>query len=163
MLKRNHAQLSRLLTGLAVVASLACLESSQRLGAQQSIGSRPPTHYRHQADMYPGRIGRDALARGAALHGYFQPVEVVAPDSAQVAVLRRHRREEQAKRGARAEAEGPDQAAADENDRRRAPANELGRTGSMRHRSGGRRGYALYRLLDDRKIDQRGHDAEEDG
>lgn len=41
-------------------------------------------HFRHDADQMPGRIGRDQLARGPALRGYFQPVEVGAPDGAQV-------------------------------------------------------------------------------
>ena len=42
-------------------------------------------HYQHRADMPPGAIGRLQLERGGPLHGYYQPVEIVAPAGVRVA------------------------------------------------------------------------------
>lgn len=42
----------------------------------------PPVHYQYNADMPPGEIGKRQLTRGGPLAGYFQPVEVKAPQGA---------------------------------------------------------------------------------
>ncbi len=47
----------------------------------------PAVHYRNHAAMPPGAIGSwQVLQRGGPLRGYFQPVEIVAPSGAQVAL-----------------------------------------------------------------------------
>jgi len=40
----------------------------------------PPVHYLHNGDMPPGAIGSQQLMRGGPLPGYFQPVDIVAPE-----------------------------------------------------------------------------------
>lgn len=65
----------RMLTML-FVAALASLAAAQ-----------PPVHYQHRADMPPGTIGLRQLDRGGPLPGYFQPVEITAPDGALVSLL----------------------------------------------------------------------------
>lgn len=42
-------------------------------------------HYRHDVEMPPGAIGREQLARGGPMAGYWQPVEIVLPDGGSVA------------------------------------------------------------------------------
>ena len=48
--------------------------------------AQPPVHYQHRADMPPGAIGRRQLERGGPLAGYFQPVEIKAPEGALVSL-----------------------------------------------------------------------------
>lgn len=43
-------------------------------------------HYRHRGDMSPGAIGSWQLQRGGPLPGYFQPVEIRAPEGARVSL-----------------------------------------------------------------------------
>ncbi len=43
-------------------------------------------HYFQRADMPPGSIGQAQLLRGGPLPGYFQPVEISAPQGAQLAL-----------------------------------------------------------------------------
>ncbi len=43
-------------------------------------------HYLHQGAMPPGAIGSLRLQRGGPLHGYFQPVEIKAPEGASVSL-----------------------------------------------------------------------------
>jgi hypothetical protein len=45
-----------------------------------------PYHYFHSADMPPGAIGAAQLMRGGPLPGYFQAVEISAPQDTQVAL-----------------------------------------------------------------------------
>lgn len=54
--------------------------------AAQGWTQQRPYHYFHSADMPPGAIGAAQLMRGGPLPGYFQPVEVTAPQDAQVAL-----------------------------------------------------------------------------
>ena len=42
----------------------------------------PPVHYHHAGIMPPGAIGSQQLQRGGPLPGYFQPVEIKAPQGA---------------------------------------------------------------------------------
>ena len=51
-----------------------------------TAGATPKVHYRHSGDMPPGAIGRWQLQRGGPLPGYFQPVEIKAPDGAMVSL-----------------------------------------------------------------------------
>jgi hypothetical protein len=46
-----------------------------------------PWHYLHKSDMPPGAIGLRQLARGGPLPGYFQPVEVTAPQGTLLSVV----------------------------------------------------------------------------
>src|SRR4051794_21227902 len=49
--------------------------------------AQPPVHYLHRADLLPpGEIGQRQLMRGGPLRGYFQPVEIKAPDKALVSL-----------------------------------------------------------------------------
>lgn len=56
-----------------------CLTTASPLFAQM-----PSTHYRHHGDMSPGAIGSWQLQRGGPLPGYFQPVEIRAPEGARI-------------------------------------------------------------------------------
>ncbi|MGD9644081.1 MAG: hypothetical protein AB7U73_00105 [Pirellulales bacterium] len=58
---------------------LIWLAAPSALRAQQS-----GMHYRHRADWPPGAIGSEQLRRGGPLPGYFQPVEIRAPQGALV-------------------------------------------------------------------------------
>lgn len=49
------------------------------LSASPACGQRP-VHYFHATDLPPGAIGRGQLLRGGPAPGYFQPVEITAPD-----------------------------------------------------------------------------------
>ncbi|HZL90058.1 MAG TPA: hypothetical protein VFB96_16945 [Pirellulaceae bacterium] len=55
--------------------ALASLVLSAPLVAQP-----PPVHYQHRADHPPGFVGGQQLLRGGPREGYFQPVEIVAPE-----------------------------------------------------------------------------------
>jgi hypothetical protein len=57
------------------------LSATAMLFAQQ-----PPVHYLHHGVMPPGAIGSQQLQRGRALSGYFQPVEIKAPNGALVSL-----------------------------------------------------------------------------
>jgi hypothetical protein len=48
--------------------------------------AQPPVHYQHRADMPPGEVGQRQLMRGGPLAGYFQPVEVTAPQGSIVSL-----------------------------------------------------------------------------
>lgn len=71
MTKRFFAAPLRLLA-LAAVASLTL---GGTLAAQY-----PPVHYQHRADHPPGFVGGQQLLRGGPREGYFQPVEIAAPE-----------------------------------------------------------------------------------
>ena len=45
-----------------------------------------PVHYDHAGILAPGAIGMQQLQRGGPLPGYFQPVEVRAPEGSQFSV-----------------------------------------------------------------------------
>jgi hypothetical protein len=59
---------------LAAMALFVSLFASSRLAAQTSN-----VHYRYQGNEPPGAIGAWQLMRGGPLPGYFQPVEIRAP------------------------------------------------------------------------------------
>ena len=44
-------------------------------------------HYLHKTDLPPGEIGQRQLQRGGPLGGYFQPVEVTAPNGALLSLV----------------------------------------------------------------------------
>lgn len=44
-------------------------------------------HYLHKADLPPGEIGQRQLQRGGPLPGYFQPVQVTAPNGALISLV----------------------------------------------------------------------------
>jgi hypothetical protein len=54
------------------------------LGAAGLAAAQEPVHFNHAGILIPGAIGRMQLERGGPLPGYFQPVEIRAPDGAQV-------------------------------------------------------------------------------
>ena len=49
--------------------------------------AQPPIHYLNKADTPPGVIGLRQLERGGPLPGYFQPVEVTAPEGTLVSLV----------------------------------------------------------------------------
>jgi hypothetical protein len=61
---------------LAIMAAWLFLLSSSSLAQQPSV------HYYHQGVMPPGAIGSRQLGRGGPLAGYYQPVEIKAPNGA---------------------------------------------------------------------------------
>ncbi len=73
--------------GATVVLLLASTATAQR-----------PRHYGHSIELPPGTIAQGQLAHIPALRGYVQPVEVIAPQGAKVAV-RQHGRFETAPDG----------------------------------------------------------------
>lgn len=62
---------------LRTIVLLMLLLAPQALWAQQA-----GIHYRHRGDWPPGAIGSEQLRRGGPLPGYFQPVEIKAPEGA---------------------------------------------------------------------------------
>ena len=50
------------------------------------LAQNRPYHYFQSADMPPGAIGAAQLMRGGPLPGYFQPVEISAPQDTQIAL-----------------------------------------------------------------------------
>jgi len=63
----------RMVGGVALVA-LVCLAPAA------STAQQPPVHFLHPAGMPPGAIGNQQLQRGGPVPGFFQPVEIKAPD-----------------------------------------------------------------------------------
>ncbi|MCR4412022.1 MAG: hypothetical protein NUV77_06300, partial [Thermoguttaceae bacterium] len=54
--------------------------------AAAGAGQSPALHFPHAVGMPPGAIGAQQLGRGGPVVGYFQPVEIAAPDGAMVAM-----------------------------------------------------------------------------
>jgi len=54
--------------------------------AAPAAAQQPGVHYLHQGVMPPGAIGGRQLLRGGPLPGYFQPVEIKAPQGALVSL-----------------------------------------------------------------------------
>ncbi len=54
------------------------------LAAASLPAEEPPVHYLHQGTMPPGAIGSRQLQRGGPLLGFFQPVQIKAPDGVMV-------------------------------------------------------------------------------
>ncbi|MBI2825704.1 MAG: hypothetical protein HYX69_13550 [Planctomycetia bacterium] len=66
---------------VVAIAMLIGLGPSLRLAAQS-----PGVHYRYQGNEPPGAIGSLQLQRGGPLPGYFQPVEIKAPEGALISL-----------------------------------------------------------------------------
>lgn len=64
------------------VASVMVLSAAVVATAQQPT----PMHYRHAGQVPPGAIGYAQLQRGGPLPGYFQPIEIRAPEGAKVSI-----------------------------------------------------------------------------
>ena len=47
--------------------------------------AQPPMHMWHRDGIPPGEVGQRQLDRGGPIRGYFQPVEVLAPEGTQIA------------------------------------------------------------------------------
>lgn len=71
----------RCVAGRAVVVVLAGLALVPAIWAQE-----PPVHYLHQGTMPPGAIGSLQLQRGGPLPGFFQPVEILAPQGVAISL-----------------------------------------------------------------------------
>lgn len=67
--------------GWVLVAVMIFCGATQPLAAQA-----PKIHYRHSGDLPPGAIGRSQLQRGGPLPGYFQPIQVTAPEGTKVSL-----------------------------------------------------------------------------
>jgi hypothetical protein len=57
------------------------------LAAASAGADQPPVHYLHAGAMPPGAIGGLQLTQGGPLPGYFQPVEIMAPEGALVSLV----------------------------------------------------------------------------
>jgi hypothetical protein len=66
--------------GIVVVAGWVSLS------AALAVAEEAPVHFLHAGAMPPGAIGRQQLMRGGPLPGYFQPVEIRAPEGAQISM-----------------------------------------------------------------------------
>jgi hypothetical protein len=69
---------------LSIGASVALLLASTALG-------QAPRHYGHSINLPPGTIAQGQLAHIPALHGYVQPVEIIAPKGVRVSVRQQGR------------------------------------------------------------------------
>src|SRR3954468_6231231 len=67
-------------TLIPIAAATACL------AARVIAAAEPPVHYLHAGVLAPGSIAAAQLARGGPLPGYFQPIEIRAPQGAAVSV-----------------------------------------------------------------------------
>ncbi len=56
----------------------------QLAGAPPAGAQQPDVHYWHQGVLGPGLTGQRQLLRGGPLPGFFQPVEIIAPEGAKV-------------------------------------------------------------------------------
>jgi len=54
--------------------------------ATHALGQHGPIHYFHSGDLPPGAIGQGQLLRGGPLPGYYQPVEIKAPEGAAISL-----------------------------------------------------------------------------
>lgn len=68
-----------LVAGKMLWAKVACLAFGLPLMAQDA-----PVHWLHAGAMPPGAIGSQRLLRGGPLSGYFQPVEIRAPQGTRI-------------------------------------------------------------------------------
>lgn len=50
-----------------------------------AANAQPPVHSWHRDGLPPGQVGQMKLQRGGPVQGYFQPVEVLAPEGTQIA------------------------------------------------------------------------------
>ena len=74
-------------TGRVRVACTLAIVLAVWFGATSTLPAQAPNmHYRHQGLAPPGAIGSAQLQRGGPLPGYFQPVEIRAPQGTKVAL-----------------------------------------------------------------------------
>ncbi|MEO1974014.1 MAG: hypothetical protein ABGX07_20790 [Pirellulaceae bacterium] len=78
------AAYKRRLVGSSGIVLLVLLGASLARG-QQMVTS-PQTYYLQRADLPPGAIGQAQLFRSPDFRGYYQPVELLVPDTARLAV-----------------------------------------------------------------------------
>lgn len=72
--------------GPARVAGSGMLVLLVWVGLAASLSAEPPpVHFNHAGVMIPGAIGSQRLERGGPLPGYFQPVEISAPQGTIIA------------------------------------------------------------------------------
>jgi len=67
--------------GRIAMAALVCLATLSVASAQQ-----PPVHFWHPVGLPPGAIGSQQLQRGGPLPGFFQPVEITAPQGVMISL-----------------------------------------------------------------------------
>lgn len=67
------------------LASLSLVLVTTALATAQGRNSLPQTNYLQRADL-PGAVGQAQLLRSRDFQGYFQPVALIVPDGARVAV-----------------------------------------------------------------------------
>jgi hypothetical protein len=79
-LKKHARNCLRCLVVSMAVAAIACLESAP------SLAQQPPVHFIHPAGLPPGAIGNQQLQRGGPVPGFFQPVEIKAPEGVSIAM-----------------------------------------------------------------------------
>ncbi len=84
MLRQQAPRTTRRLRGVA--ASLAVMALVVGYVASPLYAQKLPAHYRHHSDLPPGAIGSAQLQRGGPLPGYFQPVEIKAPEGAEISL-----------------------------------------------------------------------------
>jgi len=68
------------------VAGIVWVAGWAALAAAVAVAEDAPVHYLHAGAMPPGAIGSQQLLRGGPLPGYFQPVEVKAPQGAMISM-----------------------------------------------------------------------------
>lgn len=56
------------------------------LGLSANAAAQPPVHYLHQGTLPTGEIGTRQLDLGGGRRGYFQPVQVTAPEGSKVSL-----------------------------------------------------------------------------
>lgn len=67
------------------LALIGCF-STLSLSLVTSTQAQDIRHHRQTAELPPGQIGHDRLARGGPVYGFFQPVEVLAPRGANISI-----------------------------------------------------------------------------
>lgn len=83
--RRTTAAQATCSAGAALALAGVCLLGMAVVAAAQE----PPIHYRHHGLAPPGSVGRTRLQRGGPVPGYFQPVEIRAPEGAKVSIASR--------------------------------------------------------------------------
>jgi hypothetical protein len=68
-----------------LLIAIACLTGW--LLTEFAIGQEPPIHYLHSAMLPPGTVAQGQLVRFPAAPGYFQPIKLVVPKRARVALV----------------------------------------------------------------------------
>ncbi len=81
MLPLTTSLIPRRVVGMMVL-SLFLISPS----AVPAVAAEPKAHFTHQGAMPPGAIGRHRLARGGPVPGYFQPVEIQAPQGVSISL-----------------------------------------------------------------------------